>query len=151
MKKFSIFVSFEIEHEHRTYLSNTSFRRRSADGRQRSIVVCVPHKVHKVQLISLSFYGQRRRCSHSALIENPNMTLATHWHRLFAFQPTHARCTFVSVLFSCFVFLLFVRFCSVCSFGGDFVVVVTQMESMAVRSIITSLHQSSSIHTLNTF
>lgn len=127
----------------RTYRTQ-AFATRTVDGRRCSIVVCVPHKMHKVQLISLSFYGQRcrwpqcadRKSGHDtrntlALLTANTRTMNVRERALFVF---------------CF-FLLFVRFCSVCSFGGDFVVVVgvvAQMESM--KSIQSSLHSTYQPH-----
>lgn len=104
--------------------------------RSQSIVVCCAQRAHthtklyKVRLISDSFV-------HSALTENPYMTLETHGRPHLA-SVTHARCTFV--LFSDFcVFLLFV-----CS--GAAVVVTQWINSPLNHPDIYPVHRSPSIH-----
>lgn len=63
-----------------------------------------------------------------------------HWQHIeHSLQPTHARCTFVSVLFSCFVFLLFVRWV-----GIWLVLLLWHKWINGVRSIISSMHRSPS-------
>lgn len=88
-------------------MNSRTYRAAAVDGcrvgrrRQCSIVaVRSTQSAPRVLLISLSFHGQRRRWlgSHSALTENPNITLSQHIEH--SLQPTHARCTSVSVLFS---------------------------------------------------